>query len=146
MRSCVRTRRGWRGWKLATTNHEIETAFNATLHAAGLGYDIGWHGVDFTPPADAVWLEPRHLPNSDTVAGYGLNASVLKTGIYSITVYGRSGAGLADLHIAAEAVKGVFPRGLMLAGGVRVTRTYIGSADVYEDKVYQTVTVEYSGS
>ena len=131
---------------MATTNREIETAFNATLHSAGLGYAIGWHGVKFDPPDNGVWLEPRHLPNSDTVAGYGLSASVLKTGIYSITVYGRSGAGLTDLHVAAEAVKDVFPRGLLLAGGVRVTRTYIGSADAYEDKVYQTVTVEYSGS
>ena len=131
---------------MATTNREIETAFNATLNAAGLGYDIGWHGVKFDPPDNGVWLEPRHLPNSDTVAGYGLSVSVLKTGIYSITVYGRSGSGLADLHIAAEAVKNVFPRGLLLVGGVRVTRTYIGSADVYEDKVFQTVTVEYSGS
>ena len=128
-----------------TTNSEIQESFYSTLYYAALGYPMAWYGVDFVPPASGAWLEPRLMPNSDVAPGYAEGSAVLKRGIFSVTVYARAGTGTAAIDSATNAVEATFPRGTSIAGTVRVTNVYSGSADVYADKIYRTVTIEYAG-
>ena len=128
------------------TNSDILNACNAILSAANLGYPIAWPGVDFTPPAKGEWLEVAFFPNTGRQNGLGNDAQLTPEGMYQVTCYTRPGSGVGSLQTAADAVRATFPKGRIMTGSVRVTRTpYDIQFDQGSDRIAIAVTIPYLG-
>ena len=127
-------------------NSEILNACNAILHSANLGYPIGWPGVNFTPPATGAWLEVAFFPNTGRQNGLANSAQLTPEGNYQVTCYMRPGEGVGPIQAAADAVRATFPKGRIITGSVRVTRTpYDMQFEQGSDRVAIAVTIPYLG-
>ena len=128
------------------TNSDILNAFNAILSAANLGYQIAWPGVKFTPPATGVWLEVVFFPNTGRQDGLANSAQLTPEGMYQVACYMRPGGGIDPIEKAASAIRATFPKGRIITGSVRVTRTpYDMSLSQDGDRMAIVVTVPYLG-
>ena len=128
------------------TNNDILNAFNAILHSANLGYPIGWPGVNFTPPETGAWLEVAFFPNTGRQNGLANGAQLTPEGMYQVTCYMRPGNGVGALQAAADAVRATFPKGRIITGSVRVTRTpYDMQFEQGSDRIAIAVTIPYLG-
>ena len=129
------------------TNSTILTAFNSLLANAALGYPIAWQGVDFNPPGIGMWLEASFFPNEGRQSGLSNAAQLTPEGIYQVTCYSRPGVGgVVPLQAVADAVRAAFPKGQVISGPVRVTRTpYDMQFTQDDDRIAIAVTVPYLG-
>ena len=128
------------------TNSDILNAFNAILSAANLGYPIAWPGVKFTPPATGVWLEVAFFPNTGRQDGLANSAQLTPEGMYQVSCYMRPGSGIDPIEKAASAIRATFPKGRVITGSVRVTRTpYDMSLSQDGDRMAIAVTIPYLG-
>lgn len=126
------------------TNNQIQTAFYDALGNAGLGYEIAYPGVDFTPPDSGEWLEVRFLPNEGVDNGLGYSDSYVPQGIFQVSAATRPGNGVIQIGKVADDVAAVFPKGAGV-GPVRVWRhPYQQQFVTMDDRVMIPVTVEYS--
>ena len=128
------------------TNNDILDAFNAILSAANLGYPIGWPAVNFTPPETGAWLEVAFFPNTGRQDGLANSAKLTPEGMYQVTCYMRPGAGVGQIQSEADAVRATFPKGRIITGSVRVTRTpYDMQIEQGSDRIAIAVTIPYLG-
>ena len=129
------------------TNSDILDAFNTILSDANLGYPIGWPGVNFTPPATGAWLEVAFFPNTGRQNGLANSAQLTPEGMYQVSCYMRKGkVGVYLLQQLADAVRATFPKGRIITGSVRVTRTpYDMQFEQGSDRIAIAVTIPYLG-
>ncbi len=132
-----------------TPNSTIYTAFCTALEAAALGYSIAYPGLDFTPPDGAHWLEVNYLPNEGIQDGLSNSATTIEQGIFQVNAMGRKGAGagrgVISTQSVAEELQAAFPRGTLISGLVRVSRTpYQMSPIQQDDKIVVPVTIPYT--
>lgn len=127
------------------TNNAIQEALFTLLNDAALGYQIAWPGVNFTPPASGIWLEPDFIPNRGIDNGIPDSSSVAPQGIFRVMVVARPGGGIVGLTNAAQAVADALPKGTSISGLVRVSAHPWQQERVTDgDKIMIAVSIPYS--
>lgn len=130
---------------MTPTNNEIYTALITILNGAALGYPVAYPGFNFTPPSTGVWLEVSFFPNQGISNGIANSDSVVPQGIFQVACVARPGAGISDIHAAAESVGALYGKGIALASKVRVSRNpYSMEITSESDRLMTVVSVEYS--
>lgn len=132
-----------------TPNSTIYTSFCTALEAANLGYAIAYPGLDFTPPTGAFWLEVNYLPNDGIQDGLSNNSTTIEQGIFQVNAMGRKGSGagrgMIPTQRVAEELQAAFPKGTLISGLVRVSRTPYQMSPIQEgDKIMVPVTIPYT--
>ncbi|MBX9267203.1 phage tail terminator-like protein [Chromobacterium violaceum] len=99
----------------------IRAAFERRLAdwAKGQGLPVAWENIEFTPPADGLYLRAFLLPaEGETV---NLEYGACEIGLYQINVCAPQGKGPRQAEKLAEALQALYPAGDVL-GGVRLVR------------------------
>lgn len=131
---------------MTPTNNEIYVAAANILEDSALSYPVSYPGVNFTPPPSGVWLEVEFFPNEGIDNGLRYADTVIPRGIFQVSCVNRPGAGLTDIHAAADQIRALYAKGTTLTGQVRVIRQpYDMELETMDDRLMVVVTVEYSG-
>jgi len=98
------------------TLNEIETALGQHLADIDDMPPIAWPNRTFTPPADGLYVEFRHVPGErvdDTVSG----GYPYQSGIALLTVVTKAGEFSTAANELAQSIADAFPKALRLAVG-----------------------------
>ena len=131
---------------MTPTNTAIATALFQQLDAAALGYPVAWPGIDFTPPASGIWLEPMVMPNTGIDNGLAPTDGTVPQGLFQVSVFDRPGRGILAVNRAADAVKAAFVKNATITGLVRVQRNpWSFEIEPDGDRLSVIVTIPYTG-
>lgn len=129
------------------SNTDLLDVFCRTLNSASLGYEIAYPGVDFDPVDAGVdnWLSVQFFPAQPIEDGLSFTDAALSQGQFVVQCNGRTNTGTVALHGIADDVMAVFPRGTLIQGSARVTRSpYDQPVITGDDRLIVPVVIDYS--
>lgn len=125
------------------TNADIQAAIYERI--ATLNKPTAYPGVNFTPPANGEWLEVIFQPNKPVQQGLSNDSYAAKRGLFTVMVCGRPGNGVFALETLTQQVVEAFPKGFIIGGMIRVSRTpYALSMQPEGGAMRIPVTIEYT--
>ncbi|MBX9348725.1 DUF4128 domain-containing protein [Chromobacterium vaccinii] len=104
----------------------IRSAFERRLAdwAKGQALPVAWENIEFTPPADGLYLRAFLLPAEGETLNLEYGASEI--GLYQINVCAPLGKGPRQAEKLAEALQALYPAGEVLGGARLVRQPAIG--------------------
>lgn len=106
---------------------------------------IAWPGVNFTPPAEGMWLEAKLFPNEPMDPSWNNDSCTIARGFFQVIVGYRPGTGEIAASTIADAVIAHFAKGTEL-GPVRVIKKPWRSPAIEDGaKSLIPVTIPYRG-
>jgi len=124
----------------------IRSAFVTRLQSFPALPSVAWENIAFTPLTGVPYLRPALLPGEPTQAEIGTAGANRHTGIYQISIYAPTGAGLAAINALRDGLIDHFKRGTTLAYSgltIRVEKAFTGPTMQETDWLHIPISIRY---
>jgi hypothetical protein len=125
---------------------DIRAAFSAKLLTLSPLPSIAWENVSFTPVIGTPYLQPFLLPGEPYQAEQGEAGQNRHAGVYQVSIYAPSGAGVGVINALADAVCNLFKRGTVLTYSpisLTIWKAYPGPMMQDTDWIHIPITIYY---
>lgn len=124
---------------------ELYEAFYKKVYEIDPCFPVAYEGVDFTPPEDGIWLEPKIFNSEPISIVWDNNDTQVDFGFFQILVYFRPNAGSIEAAKMADKIALAFKKGTIV-GSVTVEKTpHTTSVVADDDNLFIPVTIHYRG-
>jgi len=124
---------------------DLYKAFYEKVYGIDPCLPVAYEGVDFEPPEDGLWLEPKIFPNEPISIVWDNNDRQVDYGFFQVLVYYRPNKGSIEAAEMADKIAQAFKKGTIVSS-VTVEKTPHTTAIVADDdKLFIPVTIHYRG-